>query len=155
MTTIGSYLKDDHARCDALFATVQASVKQGHWAQAIAGFACFSAALERHMTMEETVMFAALEKYIGRAAGPTSVMRTEHRYMRGIMVRLAESIEQRHPDYFFNHADTLEILTRQHDLKEEAMLYPMADRVLADLQYEIINAMDAVGVVESTVIELA
>lgn len=143
MKTICTYLKDDHMRCDALFEQAQASVAQGDWAQAEASFAGFCQALERHMAMEDTVLFPAFEAAIGSANGPTAGMRTEHRHIRGLVERLAESIRQRHVQYFFDHVDTFQMLMQQHNLKEEDMLYPLAERMLASRANEIIGVMNA------------
>jgi hypothetical protein len=38
---------------------------------------------------------------------------------------------------------TLNMLTQQHNLKEESMLYPMSDRVLADTRDALIRDMGA------------
>jgi iron-sulfur cluster repair protein YtfE (RIC family) len=43
-----------------------------------------------------------------------------------------EAITARDADSFLGLAETLMILTQQHNMKEEQILYPMSDRVLAD-----------------------
>ena len=141
METISSYLASEHARCDALFAQAQAYVLAARWPEAARAFERFELAMERHLVMEETVVFPAFERAMGGADGPTCVMRKEHLQIRGIVQRLSESVGQRHANVFFDHADTFRILLHQHSEKEEGVLYPMAERVLHASQDNIIAAM--------------
>jgi iron-sulfur cluster repair protein YtfE (RIC family) len=142
--TISNFLESDHKRCDGLFMQTEASVVKGQWEQAEHSFACFCQALERHMTMEENVMFPAFEKAIGSRNGPTVVLRTEHQHFRGILQRLVVSIQEQRANDFFDHTDTLRIMLQQHNLKEEGILHPMVDRILSGKEDEIIGAMDAI-----------
>lgn len=148
MDTISRYLSADHARCDALFAQLETSVGAGHWKQAETEAECFQQALERHFRMEESVLFPVFEQATDNRNGPTGVMRTEHQHIRIILSRLSEAVGQRDADDFFGHADTLRIMTHQHNLKEESILYVMTDRVLAGRQDQIIDAMSAAGEAE-------
>ncbi len=146
MATIGGYLNGDLAHCNGLFGQAEACVERGQWAQAGIGIESFGLALERHLAMEEQVMFRAFEQAIGSDDGPTKLMRKEHKYLRGIIQRLSESISQHQANDFFGHAETWHITMRQHNLKEVDILYPLADRLLAARQSEIIGAMDALCV---------
>ena len=134
MSTIGNYLEQDHQSCDARYDTAEALVNQGDWDGAGVEFAIFRRQLEGHLAMEEQVMFPALEQAMGSANGPTAVMRSEHSHMRAILQDMHVAISQLEQDDFFDHADTLRMLMRQHNLKEEGILYPMADRLLEDAQ---------------------
>lgn len=146
MNTISSYLGSDHKRCDALFAQVEVDIEKGNWEQAETTFQSFSQALERHLRMEENILFPAFEETIGSSDGPTSVMRKEHQHIRAIAGRLNDAVGERNMIDFFDHDDTLRILMEQHNLKEETILYLMTDRVLSGRQSEIIGAMDEVVV---------
>jgi hemerythrin-like domain-containing protein len=139
--TISSYLASDHKRCDALFEQVEISIDEGKWEQAETSFQCFSQALDRHLAMEENVLFPAFEKATGSSDGPTGIMRREHQHIRAIASRLNDAVSQRNASDFFDHDDTLRILMGQHNLKEETILYFMTDRVLSDKQGVIIGAM--------------
>lgn len=144
MHTISSYLESDHKRCDELFAQTNASVVAGQWDRAQRSFQYFCQALERHMTMEENVMFPAFEQATGSYAGPTHELRREHQHFRGILQRLDESIQGHNATDFFDHTDTLRIIMGQHNLKEEGILHPMVDRIFFGKQNEIIDAMNAI-----------
>jgi hemerythrin-like domain-containing protein len=46
---------------------------------------------------------------------------------------------------FLGYADMLNTMLLQHNLKEENVLYLMADRVLSGQQNEIINSMNSIN----------
>ncbi len=143
MDTISNYLKQDHARCDALFQRVLDGIVARDWAQALTGYERFSAALARHIAMEETVVFRWFEQAIGSSNGPTQSMRMEHRQLRGVVQRLGEAIALAAVGDCATHADTLRITQAQHAIKEEGILYPLVDRMLCGHQAELIAAMSA------------
>lgn len=143
MPTIKSILEADHARCDALFAEAESAVASGDWQQAAAALDLFDAALRRHLAMEEDVLFPAFEQATGNASGPTAVMRSEHRQLRDITADAMRALEQRASDDFFAAVETMQIMMGQHNLKEEGILYPMADRLLKDRAEQLLEAMQA------------
>ncbi len=145
MDTIGSFLGQDHQDCDEQYLLAEAHAGSGNWPAAELDFAAVAKVLEQHMQMEEQIMFPALEAAIGSNYGPTAVMRSEHQQLRQIVGRMSESIAQRNTDAFFDDADTLRMLLRQHNLKEESILYPMAERVLGEDQACILAAMEALA----------
>ncbi len=77
--TISHYYAADHDRLDELFGRFQSS-KQSDRTVARHLFAEFKAGLERHIAWEEDLLFPLFEAHTGmHAAGPTAVMRDEHR----------------------------------------------------------------------------
>jgi hemerythrin-like domain-containing protein len=131
MTTISDFLAPDHKRCDNLFAAAESAVSQGDWGAAAAEFRSFQDALLHHFAMEEQVMFPAFEAATGMTQGPTAVMRSEHRQMTVLLNLMADTLARKNRDGFLGDADTLLIVMQQHNLKEEQMLYRMADQTLA------------------------
>lgn len=130
MFAIAHLLGDDHNRCDEIFAQAEAAVSQGQWDEAERRFADFRAALTRHFAAEEQTLFPAFEARTGMVAGPTKVMRAEHAQMNGLVERMAEALARRNDRAYLGESETLLMLMRQHNLKEEQILYPMADRAL-------------------------
>ena len=130
MSTIGNFLGRDHRMCDDLYTLAEARVATRNWPRANADFADFRQCLEHHLRLEEAVLFPALEACMGHNCGPTSVMRDEHRQMRELVRRMAAPIAGQLRDDFFDLAHALRMLMRQHNLKEENVLYPMAERLL-------------------------
>lgn len=145
MDTIGRYLEVDHAHCDALFADARRAVRKGLWREAEQAFATFCHALERHLLMEERIVFPAFENAIGAASAPTASMRSEHLRIRGMVQRLSNALRERDTEAFLIHAGTLGIVLYQHSEREEGVLYPMIERVLAPHCHKLVAAMQAFG----------
>ena len=145
MDTMSSYLTQDHARCDALFKQVQQCVRGVDWRQARLAMAAFQHALERHLLIEERILFTAFERAIGRATSPTDAMRAEHLRIRAVAQRLSDTVGAGDMGGFVKHAEALLLVLHQHSEKEENMLYPMIERVLAHGSVELVSAMQAFG----------
>jgi hemerythrin-like domain-containing protein len=145
MPTIGSYLEQDHARCDALLRQTQQSVRGASWRQARLDMAAFQHALERHLLIEERILFPAFERAIGRAVSPTAAMRSEHLRIRAVAQRLSDTIAAGDTESFVNHAEALLLVLHLHSEKEEGVLYPMIERVLARSSADLVAAMQAFG----------
>lgn len=141
MNSIATYLGSDHQRCDEYFIQAETHVSDKQWDQAETCLAQFTEALERHFAMEEKVMFLEFERATGSSAGPTAVMRMEHQQLRAILALLREALAARDADAYLGHSDTLNTMMQQHNMKEESVLYLMADRVLSGRQEAVIGAM--------------
>lgn len=145
MTTILDFLGSDHRACDDLFAAAEENVAQRNWDLGGTLFDQFYKAMERHFAMEEDVLFPAFEAKTGNAMGPTQVMRMEHAQMRALMDDMKAAVAAGNSTDYLGLSETLNMLVQQHNLKEENMLYPMADRALAGDRDGIIRNMDAVA----------
>ena len=145
MSTIKEFLSNDHGRCDELFATMEEKATQS---LADAKEACqeFANETERHFQMEERVMFLEFETKTGMTQGPTAMMRHEHAQMRSLIKQLAEALEAGNRDKFFGLSETLMILMQQHNMKEEQMLYPMAQQHLSADSDRIVSMMESMVV---------
>jgi hemerythrin-like domain-containing protein len=100
--------------------------------------------MRRHFSMEEDVLFPAFEQRTGMSGGPTFVMREEHRQMNGLLAEMGAALARRDGQAYLGQSETLLMLMRQHNMKEENILYPMSDQALADRQSELLAAMEAV-----------
>ena len=142
MATIKDYLSSDHSKCDELFAKMEESATKS---LSDAKDACieFQKETERHFQMEERVMFLEFETKTGMTQGPTAMMRQEHMQMRGLMKQLLDSINEDNSDRFFGTSETLMILLQQHNMKEEQMLYSMAQQHLSAESDRIVEMMDS------------
>ncbi|WP_137939700.1 hemerythrin domain-containing protein [Chitinivorax sp. B] len=131
MMSIRDYLSADHQRCDDFFHHAELAASTGQWPACIKQMTAFQQALLHHLQLEEESLFPAFEAATGVQHGPTQVMRMEHQDMRGLVSDLLLSAQQQDMDGFLGLADTLQIMMQQHNLKEENVLYPAADRALA------------------------
>lgn len=131
MTQITQLLSVDHDHCDQLFAAAENAAQARDWGGADDAFAAFRNALDRHFVAEEQTLFPAFEAKTGMSGGPTYVMRSEHLQMRELVEQMASALARRDDAAFLGASETLLMLMRQHNLKEEQILYPMTDRALA------------------------
>jgi len=145
VTTISNYLATDHKHCDQLFAASEEMAANGDWDNAAASFQRFHDALRHHFAMEEEVMFPAFEARTGMSQGPTAVMRSEHSQMTGLLERLSGAVARKDSNAYLGDADTLLILMQQHNVKEEQMLYRMADQALGNETDAVVGRMRALA----------
>jgi hemerythrin-like domain-containing protein len=145
MTTISGFLAPDHKRCDELFAATEVPVSKGEWDKATTEFSLFGDALLHHFVMEEEVLFPAFEARTGMTQGPTAVMRSEHLQMTDLLKQMSVALTRKDANAYLGDADTLLIIMQQHNVKEEQMLYRMADQALASELDEVVGRMRAVA----------
>lgn len=145
MDTLGNYLTEDHARCDQLLHRTHEAVEAASWPHARRAAAAFRYALERHLLIEERIIFPAFEVALGHASSPTDAMRAEHLRIRAVAQRLADAVDARSPQDFVRHAEALLLTMHLHSEKEEGVLYPMIERVLGRRCPELLDAARAFG----------
>lgn len=145
MTPINDFLATDHHRCDNLFAVAEAAAAHGDWDNATTGFSHFQEALQLHFAMEETILFPTFEARTGMMQGPTAIMRSEHRQMSDLLNQMMDALADRNGNAYLGAADTLLIIMQQHNMKEELVLYQMADRLLTGELDEMVGLMRAMS----------
>ena len=74
------------------------------------------------------------------------MMRMEHQQMRNLLARMSEALSNGDGEEILEVGETMMILMQQHNVKEEGILYPMADQHLAFYREELIERMDAVAI---------
>lgn len=123
----------DHDRLDALEQRAFAQRAAGDQAGAAAAYREFALGLRRHIGFEERILFPEFEARAGLPpdAGPTAVMRFEHREIESLLARIAAKIGDPDASVEAARAALLGILG-YHNLKEERVLYPGTDRFLSD-----------------------
>jgi hemerythrin-like domain-containing protein len=127
------FFTDDHRLCDTAWADLEASAGSGNATEANAKWKVFHAKLERHLAMEEEVLFPAIEDATGmNGVGPVAVMLHEHGQMRALLADMKRRAEGGDFEGVLNQGDTLLMLIQQHNAKEEGVLYPMAENVLGE-----------------------
>lgn len=91
--------------------------------------ALLAAGLETHAHVEDELLFAALEPYLGSAAGPLLVMRHEHAEIEGALARVGQAEDLAVARDLLGQAVHV---AREHFAKEEHVLFPMATQFLGD-----------------------
>lgn len=142
MSTIRSFMTEDHRHCDDLFAEAEQAIAQKNLGAAVAAFEHFRNAVLAHFDGEEKTLFPTFEAKTGITMGPTQVMRMEHVQMRALMDDAAEALKAGDADGYLGHAETLLIMMQQHNMKEENVLYPMCDQHLAGETPELLARLE-------------
>ena len=143
MSTISSFLTTDHRACDEEFADMENAVASGDWDLSAEKLNKFITDLLHHFDMEEKVMFPTFEEVTGMTQGPTMIMRMEHDQMRQLLNALQEDLEKKDRNHFFGVSESLMMLMQQHNMKEEQMLYAMADNHLGASSAQVVEQMKA------------
>jgi hemerythrin-like domain-containing protein len=148
--TINEFMSQDHTRCDQAFVAAEDAVAKRDWAAGARHYEEFRHATEHHFGMEEEVLFPAFEERSGSTIGPTRVMRMEHVQMRELFEQMAQALQGQNADAFLGLSETLLVMMQQHNMKEEQILYPMTDQVLAAEREEVLDRMSRVKAPESS-----
>ena len=138
------YFTGSHRDCDGDWADVEAAADARDDEAVRAGWQKYERAFRRHLAMEEALLFPAVEAATGIVdSGPTHVMRMEHEHMRAVLDQMAAAMESGDRQELLDQGDTLHILVQQHNVKEEGVLYPMAERALTDQWPDLRAKLDA------------
>jgi regulator of cell morphogenesis and NO signaling len=130
---VGEVLTSEHDRLDAAAATAFAAVRAGGSEIALRQLAVFRRSLERHLCFEEEVLLPVFEVRTGLPhGGPTSLIRTEHQQMRGLLDEIAQRLAGRREA--LEEIERLQTTIRDHHRKEELILYPWIDRLLTEAE---------------------
>ncbi len=126
---IKDFMTQDHRECDNLYAPVEEAISQGDFEKALELFVPFKQAMLRHFAMEEEVLFPKMEEFLGSGEGPIYVMKMEHAQIRSILDQMGEAIEAKNQQKALGFGETFMIMTQQHNMKEEQILYTMAEQL--------------------------
>ena len=144
--TLLEHMQAHHRRCDQLYADGENYLLDEQIEEGLESIKSFLNEMERHFQMEETLLFPTFEEISGMRQGPTQVMRMEHQQMRNLLARMSEAVSSGDREEILEVGETMMILMQQHNVKEEGILYPMADQHLASYREELIERMDAVAI---------
>jgi len=135
--TILKFYEQDHERLDELFKNYQ-NLKRSDFAQAKEVFEQFKICLQRHIAWEEDLLFPLWEDKTGMSeAGPTLVMRAEHRQIGQQLEAIHDKVVGQNPDSDQEVQALLNILGA-HNMKEERILYPAIDQVIDEQERELL-----------------
>jgi len=138
--TITTYLSWDHDRLDTQLEQVARDVWAGRLDEARAGHRLFQTGLERHMRIEEDLLFPLFEARSGISSGPTTLMRGEHRQIRRTVETMAEGLEASDSRRFGEGLSFLNSVLPEHNAKEQHILYPTTDRLLSAAERAAVTA---------------
>jgi hemerythrin-like domain-containing protein len=70
------------------------------------------------------------------------MMRVEHQGMRGLLLEMHDVLDRCDCNELDAAIETLRIMLQQHNMKEEGVLYPLADRLLHGEVGELLQALE-------------
>ena len=124
---ISEYFNADHRRLDIIFDRFKSKLESE---PALCDFNAFSMGLLKHIEWEETLLFPKFEVKTGMInQGPTMVMKKEHHLLKMILKAIRENIDNQSA---WEYIEELENVIKNHNHKEENILYPEIDRLLSD-----------------------
>mgnify|MGYP001562956985 CR=1 FL=1 len=125
---ISSFFEQDHREIDALFNGVLFESPQA----ALIAFKEFDRRLERHIHWEEEILFPAVSKKEPHLEmGPIGVMRMEHEEIRKNKAAALKALTEENGAQAKNHAQAMLNVLKEHNSKEEEILYPACDQLLS------------------------
>lgn len=99
----------------------------------------FVAELDPHSAREEDHLFPMMVRYIGREGGPIAVMEYEHETAKQLLKTFLEAAEREprpasatRAGEIASHALRAHTILTDHFMKEENVLFPLAERLLND-----------------------
>jgi len=135
----------DHDRLEDLEGKAFAERGAGHYAEAAVVYGTFARGLRRHIGFEEDLLFPEFERCSGLPAdaGPTAVMRAEHRTIEDLIDEIERGIGDPALDLEGARRSLHQVLG-DHNLKEERVLYPGTDRLMTeDERDELVRRIQA------------
>ncbi|MGB7624859.1 MAG: hemerythrin domain-containing protein [Terriglobia bacterium] len=107
------------------------------------GLAFFNRDVAIHFKKEEDALFPAMEKYLGREGGPIAVMLNEHKQHNSLLRELGGAIAAGNLAVLRSTWESFYSLLTMHILKEDSVLFPMAERLLVEGEWiEVAQKMD-------------
>ncbi len=129
MTDLAGTLLGHHTRCEALRATASAALEAGEWDAFAGRLETLRAGLYAHFVYEEEELFPEFERASGMREA-TDALRAEHRDIRAMLDALAAASAAHDPEGCRAEFATATQLLRQHQGREEQVLYPALARML-------------------------
>lgn len=149
-TTIACVMGADHHRLHDLWRDFVRGVEICRIDDLSSRLGEFTLGLYRHIAIEEAMLFPLLEAQTEmKLAGPTSVMRREHRRIEVMLDRLSRLVVATRQyatilQGFDGEPDEPSALLANHDSEEQAILYPFMDRVFDPVERrELLSAAQA------------
>ncbi len=128
--TLTDALQREHAHLAQLEERAFHALSRGERERARRLYAGYAHGVDRHMRAEEHLLFPVFEVKSGLPyGGPTSVMRGEHQGIRSSLAAMLE-LRANGAEAMREARDALLSALRDHERKEESILYPGIDRLL-------------------------
>jgi hemerythrin-like domain-containing protein len=146
MPGISGTLIDYHRCCDRLFAGLAEPLERDDWLTAREAFRRYRDSMERLMKMEEEILFPAYERQTGKDQGPTRVLRFDHARLRQLLGELEGALDQGDAEKTASLRSRVSVTLHDHWGKEEQLMFPLADEVLAGEAGKLVEQLRCIGI---------
>jgi iron-sulfur cluster repair protein YtfE (RIC family) len=146
MSAISATLTEYHRCCDRLFADLADPIAREDWDGAEGALRHCRAAIERLVRMEEEVLFPAYERQTGKDQGPTRVLRFDHAQIGLLFGQLEAALQGHDAPASGVLRSRLSVALREHWAREEGLMFPLADEVLAGEAGRLAEALRCIGI---------
>ena len=129
------FFQTDHRRLDAIFDRFKDAIRAKKFEEAASAFREFRLGLTRHIRAEEEILFPVFEDKTGmHDAGPTAVMRMDHKDIKELMDKIVNAADAKDEKTAVDSAQVIFNILADHNMKEEHILYPETDSFLSDAE---------------------
>src|SRR5262245_53336517 len=139
--TITGFMDAEHNRLRDLWEQITAALKAEEFGRLHGLTRDFIAALKRHISAEEQILFPAIESK-GKNNEPSNAMRLEHRQMEHMLEQLKPllTVAELWTGIKAVEGQAIEpgALLRSHENKERDVLYPLADQLLGTAEARLL-----------------
>ena len=120
----------EHSAFYTLFDAIEEiATRESAMAIILGATAILEAMVDSHATLEDELLFTALEPHLGKHDGPLAIMRAEHEEMKRLLWQIEDAVDADEAILLVEEALSA---ARRHFQKEEQVLFPMARRLLGD-----------------------
>ncbi len=120
----------EHSAFYTLFDAIEEiATRESAMAIILGATAILEAMVDSHATLEDELLFTALEPHLGKHDGPLAIMRAEHEEMKRLLWQIEDAVDGDEAILLVEEALSA---ARNHFQKEEQVLCPMAQGLLGD-----------------------
>ncbi|MGB5605395.1 MAG: hemerythrin domain-containing protein, partial [Gammaproteobacteria bacterium] len=141
MSNSDNWLVHEHSKYENLLSQCQDAVEMEDWGTVDRVFNELVTHLQRHMALEEEVLYPAYESTTHAPQGPTTALREEHSGIVRLIRDMARIIKTRDSEHVLESLAHLEYQMIKHHEKEEDIFLPMASHILNASRDELIRKM--------------
>ncbi len=131
---VTEYLAWDHDAQEDLLLETRDAADRGDLASASSRYDAYERGLQRHMRLEERILFPLIEAVVPSVAGVVLDMRQEHGVVRRRLEAMRKALIAGDLDDFRRSYEALGWVLLAHEAREEKLLYPVLDRSLSPEQ---------------------
>lgn len=129
-----TYLGWDNERMAGLLATFIRHAEAREWDEAREQFTAFAAALDRHIRIEEEIVFPLFERASWMTPSQVRLMQLEHEEILCATGGIGGALAHQLIDAVLVGVGRLEDVLEPHNAQEERVIYPVADRAMTPLE---------------------